>query len=214
MYKKKCQASKDLHAIQKLRILFSQALNYPLPQTPPTYQINTSKLKKPTCSIPSQYLIFVPIASYESKLWPENHWKELIKECSQLGQLILLPWGNLKEKERAERLAISPNVQVLPRLSLNEIGYLISHAKAVVSVDTGLSHIAAALATPCITLYGPTDPTLTGTIGENQLWIRSATHCHVRCKKTCFVQKQKSICLASISPKTVLENLNQILSFY
>ena len=117
----------------------------------------------------------MPIASHESKLWEEEHWRQLIKKALSLGYPILLPSGNTKEEQRAQRLALSPEVIALPRLSLSEIGYLVLHAKAVVSLDTGISHMAAALGTPAVTLYGPTDPFLTGTIGENQIWISSFT---------------------------------------
>jgi len=213
-YQSKCRASKKIHSIEKLRILFAYALGYPLPKTSPNYQIDTSHFEKPPIDLPSKYLLFAPIASYGSKLWPEFQWKELIKKCSDEGLYVLLPWGNEKEKERALRLAISPQVQVLPRLSLNEIGYLIANAQAMVSVDTGLSHMAASLETPCVTLYGPTDPNLTGTVGENQLWIRSPKPCHASCKKKCTFQNEESYCLENISPTSVWDNLNQLLCYY
>ncbi len=209
-YQKQCKASKNLHAIERLRLLFASALEYPAPTTPAHYQIDPSKLKSPSLNLPSSYLIFVPIASYGSKLWPDYHWIELIKKASQEGLFILLPWGNLKEKERAEKLAISKNVIVLPRLSLNEIGYLISKSKAMVSVDTGLSHIAAALNVPTVTLYGPTDPKLTGTIGKNQYWITPPAPCAETCKKACSVNKEPT-CLQKIPPETVWNQLTKLL---
>jgi heptosyltransferase-1 len=43
----------------------------------------------------------------------------------------------------------------------------------VVGVDTGLAHVAAAVGTPSVTLYGPTLPGLTGTIGERQVHLCS-----------------------------------------
>lgn len=172
----KCYATaKNLHAIERLRSLFAQALHYPLPSTPPNYSINETKLLRPNIDVANTYLFFVPIASHDSKLWPETYWKNLIDKSVDQGFSILLPWGNIKEKERASRLAVHPKVQVLPKLSLSEIAFLIQHAIAVVSVDTGLSHIAAALGTPAISLYGPTDPLKTGTLGINQYWIQSPT---------------------------------------
>ncbi len=198
-YQAQCRVSKDLHAVEQLRHLFAQSLNYPHPGTPPNYQINLAKLKKPEVEIPERYLIFVPIASYDSKLWPEHLWKELIAKTVKEGISILLPWGSLKEKERAERLKIHPHVQVLPRLCLSELAYLIKEAQGLVSVDTGLSHMAAALGVPCITLYGPTDPHLTGTVGENQFWVRSA--------------RSDDNSMQTISPEVVFENLRQILRY-
>jgi len=46
---------------------------------------------------------------------------------------------------------------------------LLLNAKGAVAVDTGLSHVAAALGIPTISLYGPTDPKLSGTVGANQI---------------------------------------------
>lgn len=208
-YKKKASISKDLHAISRLRALLASALDYPLPTTPPDYGILQERLTPPNILIPPSFLIFVPIASYPSKLWPEKHWKELIEKTLSLGLPILLPWGNEQEKNRAIRLAISPQVIVLPKLCLSELGYLIQKAKAVVSVDTGLSHLAAALNTPAITLYGPTDPKKTGTIGKNQTWLSTSCLCFEA--KTCG-QNQEKFCLQNISPDVVLQKLGSLLS--
>jgi len=45
-----------------------------------------------------------------------------------------------------------------------------------VGVDTGLAHLAAALGTPQVSLYGPTLPQLTGAVGANQVWLTSGEH--------------------------------------
>jgi heptosyltransferase-1 len=91
------------------------------------------------------------------------------------GLRIKLPWGANHEHERAIRLAEGfDNVEVLPRLSLEQVAKQLAGARAVVSVDTGLSHLTAALGQPNITLYGPTDPGLIGGYGENQHEIRGA----------------------------------------
>ena len=92
-------------------------------------------------------------ASWDTKLWPEAHWVELIKRMERSGYSILLPWGNSVEEARAKRLASGCRfVTVLPKLTLSEIGYVLSKAKACISVDTGLSHIAGALGVPTLSL--------------------------------------------------------------
>ncbi len=60
-------------------------------------------------------------------------------------------------------------MEVLPRLSLEKVAHVLAGAEFVVSVDTGLSHLTAALDRPNITLYGPTDPGLIGGYGKNQV---------------------------------------------
>lgn len=89
---------------------------------------------------------------------------------------IHLPWGNELEKARAERLAQAySNVIVLPKLTLTELAKQLANAKAVVSVDTGLAHLTAALDKPNITLYGATDPKLIGCYGKNQYYLSSSS---------------------------------------
>lgn len=85
------------------------------------------------------------------------------------GLRIKLPWGAPHEEARAKRLAEGYDfVDVLPRMSLEEVARVLAGAKFVVSVDTGLSHLTAALDRPNVTLYGPTDPGLIGGYGLNQ----------------------------------------------
>ncbi|MES2200124.1 MAG: lipopolysaccharide heptosyltransferase I [Chlamydiota bacterium] len=207
-YGKKVSSSKSLHAISRLRELFAGALDYQLPPTAPDYQIDIDKLTPPSISIPPAYLFFVPIASFSSKLWPDGSWDQLITQATIFNYPIFIPWGNEKERQRALKLSHHTNVLVLPKLSLSEIGYLLLHAKAVISVDTGLSHIAAALSTPCITLYGATDPALTGTLGENQTTLTSSCSCLG--KRTC-TQPKESFCLLQITPLRVITELHKLL---
>ena len=64
-------------------------------------------------------------------------------------------------------------VDVLPRMSLEQVAQVLAGARrGVVSVDTGLSHLTAALDKPNFTLYGPTDPGLIGGYGKNQYVVR------------------------------------------
>ena len=89
------------------------------------------------------------------------------------GLRIKLPWGAPHEEARAKRLAEGFDyVDVLPRMKLDGVAQELAGAMAVVSVDTGLSHLTAALDRPNITLYGPTDPGLIGGYGKNQYICR------------------------------------------
>lgn len=79
----------------------------------------------------------------------------------------MLPWSNPAELSRAEQIAKSlHNSVVLPKLSIEELASVISQAKAAIGVDTGLSHLAAALNIPTIAIYTDTNPALTGVMGS------------------------------------------------
>src|SRR5690554_2164448 len=97
---------------------------------------------------------------------------------SRQGRKVLLPWGNEEEKARAERIAEGlSQVEVLPKLSLWQVAGLLSQAQQVVAVDTGLGHLTAAVGTPAVALYGPTDPTLTSSYGRDQQILSSTLPC-------------------------------------
>ncbi len=206
-YQRRFAAPKDAHAIERLRRLFASALDYPIPASPPDFRIRRERFIKPKLDLPSGYLVFVHNASWKTKLWPERHWIALIGKSVQAGFRVLLPWGNAREEARAKRLAIGPGVQVLPRLSLSEIGYVMERARACVCMDTGLSHLAAALDVPSITLYGSTDSGLIGASGASQVHLRSDLPCSPCRAKTCRYSSGDNPCLEQIGPERVFGEL-------
>ena len=79
----------------------------------------------------------------------------------------MLPAGNAPERERAQRLAAAiPDAIVAPPSGLTELASLMQAAQCIVGVDTGLSHLAAALDRPIVALAVATDPALTGVHGS------------------------------------------------
>ena len=121
-----------------------------------------------------EYAVFLHATTRDDKHWPEEHWRELIGLLADSGIRIKLPWGAPHEEERAKRLAEGfAYVEVLPKMSLEGVARVLAGAKFVVSVDTGLSHLTAALDRPNITVYGPTDPGLIGGYGKNQMVCRA-----------------------------------------
>jgi heptosyltransferase-1 len=206
-YQRRYAASKGAHAIERLRRLFSSALEYPLPDSAPGFRIQRDRFVKPGVGLPDNYLVFIHNASWKTKLWPERHWIDLIGKCVEAGFRILLPWGSAQEEARAKRLATGAGVQVLPRLSLSEIGYVLARARACVCMDTGLSHLAAALDVPAITLYGSTDSGLIGASGASQVHIESGRFCSPCQSKTCRYSSGDNPCLEEIGPDRVFGEL-------
>ncbi|MCG8708342.1 lipopolysaccharide heptosyltransferase RfaC [Brenneria sp. 4F2] len=159
----------QLHAVERVRELFAASLRYKKPADKGDYAIAQRFLSRLPADA-NQYVVFLHATTRDEKHWPEEHWRELIAQLQPSGLRIKLPWGAEHEHQRAQRLAKGfPHVDVLPRLTLQQVAEVLAGAKAVVSVDTGLSHLTAALDRPNITLYGPTDPGLIGGYGMNQV---------------------------------------------
>ena len=159
------------HAVERIRQLFSLSLGYELPQTPGDYGIarhfTNHAIEKP-------YIVFIHATTRADKHWLEDEWKKTAEKLTALFDVeIRFPWGNEQEHQRAQRITNGlDKTTVLPKLTLTELADQIANAKAVISVDTGLAHLTAALDKPNITLYGATDPKLIGTYGKNQIYIK------------------------------------------
>ena len=156
---------RQLHAVVRNRMLAAAALGY-APEGEPDYGIAAPALRFDWLS-PARYVVFLSATSRDDKLWPESQWTALGRQLQALGYRAVLPGGSPVERERAARLAgtISDAIAA-PRLAIAELAALLAGARAVVGVDTGLSHLAVALKTPTVALYTATDPGLTGVLGS------------------------------------------------
>lgn len=167
-YAKQHVISKQAHAIERVRLLFAESLGYPPPEELLDYGLSPSRFK--ATNILKPYLVFLHNSSAEQKLWPTAQWRGLAKLALVNGYTVYLPWGNALEKDRAEEIAENNSwCRVLDKMNLTGLAGLLANASAVVGVDTGLAHLAAALSVPSITLYINTYPEYTGACGSNQL---------------------------------------------
>jgi heptosyltransferase-1 len=152
---------KNQHAVERNRQLAGQALGY-TPQGAPDYGIRAPEII--LTWLPSEpYAVLLHATSHKDKLWAETNWVALGKHLDLKGIRAVLPWGNEQEKSRSERLSQSiPGAICAPRINLNEAAAVLGHARVVIGVDTGLSHLAAALGVPTVGIYTATDAGLTG----------------------------------------------------
>lgn len=195
-YNCKHHIARQQHAVERTRELFAKSLGYTKPQSQGDYAIAQHFLNDLNADA-GQYAVFLHATTRDDKHWPEANWRELIGQLHNAGIRIKLPWGAPHEEARAKRLADGFNyVDVLPRMSLEEIASVLAGAKFVVSVDTGLSHLTAALDRPNITLYGPTDPGLIGGYGKNQVVCRSPENNLVLLNAHSIRERLSSILLA------------------
>ena len=171
------------HALSRNRALAAMSLGYAVPNSAPDYGI-TSKNNSPASLIDTglqacsqllksegDYVVALHGTSRDSKLWPVENWVDLGRELAKQNLNLALPWASEAELARANTIASQlknaqvDNCMVLPKLSIAQIANIISNAKAAIGVDTGLSHLAAALNIPTIAIYTDTNPALTGVMG-------------------------------------------------
>ena len=203
--------ARNQHAVQRVRQLFAAALDYPLSDAPPDYGIKQhfpQRAREP-------YLVFLHGTTWPTKHWPDDYWVQLASMAAASGLPVKIPWGNAIEQQRAQQIAaVADAIEVLPRMQLGELAAVIAAAGAVVGVDTGLVHLAAALGTPCITLYGSTDPGLIGTQGESQLHLRTQFPCAPCQQRKCSYPDEAEVfpaCYSTLDPDRVWKELQLTL---
>jgi len=146
---------REMHAVERNRQLAALALGFSL-CGPPEYGLHLPRAGK------SGYVVFLTMTSRADKLWAEQRWIELGRAMRAPA---ILPWGSEEERLRAQRIAAAIGGTVLERKSLEDLAKLFVAARAVIGVDTGLTHLAAALGASTVGIYCASDPARTGIYG-------------------------------------------------
>lgn len=220
-YDRPLSVARGQHAVERLRQLFAQALGYELPAELGQYGLKRLAPSDDT----APFVLFLHGTTWDTKHWPELYWRQLAELMGQRGLQVRLPWGNPAEKARAERIAEGlDHAQVLPKLNLAGVAQVLSNAKACVAVDTGIGHLAAALDVPTVSLFGPTNPGLTGAYGQSQVHLASDYPSCAPClQKKCTYQptpedqrrfdlkREWPPCFTPLNPERVASQLGALL---
>lgn len=138
-------------------------------------------------SITSPYVICHLGASTSLKLWPKVSWQKLIDVLTKKNFTVLLSAGPGEEYLARE---IDPNqklIHIAGKTSLEDMWTLIKNAKLLISVDTGIAHIAKFTHTPLVTLFGPGSPVCHG---AGSFWGESP---HIEITKKDFICRDQNI---------------------
>lgn len=103
-----------------------------------------------------------PGSTWPDKAWPEANWPTLVSGLREQGLdafAVMTPPGETKRAERIAR-ACGDGTRALEELSVREMMALVSSCRLFVGNDGGVLHCAVALGTPCVGLFGPTDPAI------------------------------------------------------
>lgn len=134
-------------------------------------------------------IVLLPGAGKPDKIWPAERFRELARQLENA----VTVWGPGEEK-----LAEQIGARMTPPTNLRELAFILRHARAVVGADTGPLHLAAALGTKVVGLYGPTNPRRNGPWGQLE-------HCVNRFETTKLMD--------SIAVEDVMTMLRKVVSW-
>ena len=122
------------------------------------------------------FVMINPGAGWPSKLWPAARFGAVARALGQSRSLrSLVVWAGATEKQMAEEIAAASGgwAQLAPPTSLTELGALTRRAALFVSSDTGPLHLAVAVGTPSVGLFGPMPAERNGPYGPRHVWVQS-----------------------------------------
>jgi lipopolysaccharide heptosyltransferase I len=115
------------------------------------------------------YAVVNPGAGWDSKLWPADRYAAVAIDLARswgLGTVVV--WAGDRERRWAEEIVRSSggSAVMAPPTSLLELAAILRQARIFIGSDTGPLHMAAAVGTPCVGIYGPTQPARCGPYGQ------------------------------------------------
>jgi heptosyltransferase I len=167
LYDVRHNVGRDLHAVERNRILTGRALGY-APQGAPDFGLDRVALARGG----GRYALLLHATARPDKEWPETNWIALGNALACNGRDLILPWGSPQERARAGRISAKvAGATVASYQPLDELTRLIAGASFVVGVDTGLLHVAAALGVPLVAIFTGSRPGLTGPVGSGPMAV-------------------------------------------
>lgn len=149
-----------------------------------------------------------PSARWIKKRWPASSYASLINRLIQdlkAGIIILGSPDDLRVSNEISSLVKGEYAVAAGRTTLKTLTALLEKVDLLITNDSGPMHIAAAVGTPVIALFGPTDPGLTGPYGDRHTIIRKNMECSPCLRKPC--RYKSPVCMESITAGEVLESV-------
>jgi len=149
-------------AVLRQRQLAASAFGYQW-QEDPDFGLQAFRAGGPAAH---RYAVIMPSASRDDKLWPAEHWQAVFDRLQADGLELVLLAGNEREAQRAQALIDHrAHARVQPKSSLTELADLIAKARLMVGLDSGLTHLSAALGIDTIGIYKASTPVRTPLVG-------------------------------------------------
>ena len=143
-----------------------------------------------------------------AKRWPEEHYGEVAKKLTAQGKQVWL-FGSTKDRDvtsKIKGMVATENQKLVINLagktSLNEAVDLLSCCKTVVSNDSGLMHVAAAVGCHLIAIYGSSSPSYTPPLTDNVTIVKNELECQPCFKKECPLGHLN--CLKQLPPQKII----------
>jgi heptosyltransferase II len=155
-------------------------------------------------------------SSHWTQQWYPKKFAEVANNYITKSKATIIFTGTKNEKYQVEEIIkhVKKKKNILNlcgKTSFQELIALIKHLNLFLTIDSGATHIASALNTPTVTLFGPTIPTFWGPTGKNSSYIWKEKKACVGCRRYTCVYNKNHECMKSITPQEVMKESKKLL---
>ena len=151
-----------------------------------------------------RFAVINPGAAWPNKRWPPVYFAEVARGLAKRHALrSLVMWGPGEERLAEDVVSASDGTAaVAPSTTIADLVSLLKAASLMVSGDTGPLHVAGAVGTPLVGIFGPTDPARNGPWADDDLTVSRYRACECHYQRRCHIS---GWCLLDVSPREVME---------
>lgn len=184
---------------------------YPIPELHASLTAQADALTKYQLTTTQPVLALCPGAEFgPAKRWPASHFADIANQKLNEGWQVWI-FGSPKDKPVADEIMALTDqrcIHLAGRTRLDEAIDLLALASLVVSNDSGLMHIAAALQRPLVALYGPTSAQFTPPLHPKAKMLTLKLPCQPCFKRECPLKHQQ--CMRDLQPNKVLNAMTEL----
>ena len=163
---------------------------------------------------PKEYLIGVNLGTtWRTKRWSLENFAEVVTQVRKRFDARILLTGSTAEiplGEALKQVAKVETINLIGKTTLMQLGALIESCDLYLTCDSGPMHIAAAVETPTVALFGPTSPIRHGPYGENHQVIEKPVECRPCYKRSCMRKDLPHLCMMEIDPNEVVAQVLKV----
>jgi lipopolysaccharide heptosyltransferase I len=158
-----------------------------------------------------RYALLNPGAAWPNKRWPPDRFAQVASTLRERhGLMSVVLWGPGEEALALETVAGSAGAAVTtPATTIADVVAIARGAAVMVSGDTGPTHIASAVGTPIVGIYGPTRPIRNGPMAPDDLWVSRDDVCQCHHLRRCKLDR---MCLLDIGVAEVVSAVERRLA--
>ena len=213
-----CRDNGDVHEVQRyLRVVNLLGVDITTPDARLAFWHTDTDRQAVAQLLPDTDEQFIGInlgTTWETKRWRVANFAAVIQQSAQRHPDVkIVLTGSAAEGEMATALhSPGTTLNLVGKTTILQLGALIERFAVYLTCDSGPMHIAAAVGTPTVSLFGPTSPVRHGPCGNGHIMLEKPVSCRPCYRRACHRKDAPHLCMTEIREAEVADALTKFLA--